>query len=175
MKYVKKYEEFILEDVAERRFKLDPEFSDFDKQYKRMKNIEDQEIVYKDRKVVIIKNPKKLDNIAPSARGIIDYNGNLFIEQDSTLIHSKIVLILEKLGIIKTDKNLVNGYHINFITIQRQGDTNTIKIGESEEFYGKFIKILNDYQPFLNKAKIKNPHINFKNEFINNNNFWNKS
>ncbi len=148
---------------AERRFKIAPKFSDFDMKYRRMKNTFGEEIAYKDSKVTIIKNPKTLENIGPFTRGVIDYKGNLFIEEESKLIHNPLVKILNGIGVIKDIKNWGNDNPKNFITIQRQGDTNVIRIGESEDNYYD-----DRFKPFMDKAKIKNPNIGFENRSVRN-------
>lgn len=164
---LQKKKEAVLEDVgdiyAERKFKMPPKFSDFDLKYRRMKNVSGEEIAYKDSKVTIIKNPKTLENIGSYTRGVIDYKGNLFIEEESALIHNPLVKILNNIGVIKDIQNWGDGNPTNFITIQRQGDTNIIRIGESEDIYH-----VDRFQPFLNKAKIKNPGIIFECRYISN-------
>ena len=168
---IKNFNQFILEDVgakyAEKRFNIEPTFSDFDKKYRRMLNSFDQEIAYRDQRgVIIIKNPKTLDNFGPYVRGAIDLKGNLFIEEESKLTHNPLLRILDKIGVIK----YLDAWHrkvpTNFLTVQRLRDTNTIKVGESveaatnknEEHHEVSMPIIRDY---LAKAKLKNPEINF--------------
>jgi len=164
---IKRFKE-LLEDVgdiyAERKFKIAPKFSDFDLKYRRMRNVSGQEIAYRDNKVLIIKNPKTLDNFGAYVRGVIDYKGNLYIEQESELIHHRILNRLDSIGVIKDTQNWGNEIPTNFVTVQRQGDTNIIRIGESEDDYS----YMNLFQSFLDKAKIKNPGIEFENVMIRN-------
>ncbi len=167
---VKRFNEFLLEDVgakyAERRFNIEPNFSDFDKKYRRMLNSYDQEIAYRDQRgVIIIKNPKTLDNFGSYVRGVIDLKGNLFIEQEPLLTHNPLLRILEKIGVIKYLEAWHRKIPTNFLTVQRLRDTNTIKVGESveatnknNEFHVESMPLIRD---FLAKAKLKNPEIDF--------------
>ena len=158
----------VLEDVgdiyAERKFKIAPKFSEFDLKYRRMKNTSGKEIAYKDNKVVILKNPRTLDNLGPYIRGVIDYKGNLYVEDKSTLIHHHLLNRLDRIGVIKDVQDWGNDIPTNFVTVQRQGDTNIIRIGESEDDYS-YMKL---FQSFLDRAKIKNPGIEFENVQVRN-------
>ena len=167
---IKRFKE-LLEDVgekyAERRFNIPPRFTEFDKMFRRQHNTSGQEIVYKDKRgVVILKNPKSLDNIGPNVRGVIDNKGNFFTEQESLMIHNPMLTILSNIGVVK----YVNAWHsilpTEFITVQREGDGN-IKLGESNIWYSNNLPdSIEIFQKFLDKAKIKNPNIKFINKRI---------
>ena len=170
MKYLISFELF--EDVAERRFNIEPEFFKFDKEYNMMQNKSKQiyrDDNYKDGSLVIIKNPLTLSNIGPWARGIIDKNGDLYIEQESITIHDRILKILINLDIIHTYTDWMtwvkNHCSDEFLTVQRSSNTNTIKIGETETFRDSD-KI--NPKIFLDKAKLKNIKINFDDSIISN-------
>lgn len=168
---MKRFKEYLLEDVgakyAEKEFHIPSEFAEFDKQYKRKYNNMNQEIIYKDnRGLIILKNPNSLEYIEPNVRGIIDNKGNLFVEQESATTHIPMIGILCDLGIIKDiDNNWWIKPPTNFITVQRKN--NEIKIGESNAWYSdNKPKSTRIFQEFLNKAKEKNPNIDFVNQII---------
>lgn len=184
----KKLTEDVGEKYAERAFGIKPEFSDFDDKYKKISiEKEKEEIIFQSDEVVIIKNPKSLNNIGPSVRGIIDKEGNLYVELRSKLIHKSIIAIVEsklnhKLRPV-TDWQLK--LPIDFITVQRNKETNIFELGESnyvmrpieqrKNIKDKFsfweqIPSREEAEPifneFLNKANAKNSKINFSNKII---------
>ena len=174
---IKKFKEYLLEDVgdkyAEKKFNIPQKFTEFDKQYRRRYNDIGQQIIYRDKRgVVIIKNPGSLESIGPWTRGVIDLKGNLFIEQESLLVHDQIIRILNSLGLIKYNITTwhvkdPNASNVGFITVQRQDDGN-IMIGESNIWWrDKRDDATPIFQVFLDKAKIKNPNITFENILIN--------
>ncbi len=170
---VKKFDEFILEDVgakyAERRFNIPQKFTEFDKQYRRRYNNIGQEVIYRDKRgVVILKNPGSLDSVGSWVRGIIDLKGNFYVEQESILVHDQIIKILSSLGLVKYN---VKTWHIKdpnepevgFITVQRKDEGNMV-LGESNVWWRDNKKISVDiFQVFLDKAHKKNPNITFEN------------
>ena len=76
--------------IAE-KFGVDPEFSEFEKQYASKQNVEREEVIYSDKEVTLIKNPKSLENIGSNVRGIVGKNGNLFVEQEVSIVHDEIL------------------------------------------------------------------------------------
>jgi len=176
---IKRFNQFLLEDVgdkyAELKFNIPRKFTEFDKQYRRRYNNIGQEVIYRNDKynnrIVILKNPGSLENLGRYVRGVIDKKGNFYVEQESVLIHNGIIERLNNLGIIKCPDDW---YRINpddpevgFITVQRkvEGD---IFLGESNQWYRDNREIAYPiFQKYLDKAKLKNPGINFINKRIN--------
>lgn len=173
---IKRFKEYLLEDVgdkyAEKKFHIPPKFTEFDKLYRRRYNNIGQEIIYRDKRgVIILKNPGSLDSVGPWVRGIIDSKGNFFVEQEALLVHDQIIKILNNLGLITYN---VNDWHIKnpndpdirFITVQRQDDGNIV-LGESNAWWRDNKGVSEDiFQVFLDKAKKKNPNIIFENKKI---------
>jgi hypothetical protein len=170
---VKKFDEFIFEDVgakyAERRFNIPQKFTEFDKLYRRRYNNIGQEVIYRDKRgVVILKNPGSLESVGPWVRGIIDLKGNFYVEQESLLVHDQIIKIISSLGLVKYN---VTTWHVNdpndpeigFITVQRKDDGNIV-LGESNVWWRDNKKTSVDiFQVYLDKAHKKNPDIIFMN------------
>jgi len=179
------FNDFLYEGVADthlqNKFHFKPDFSDFEDEYKKIKSKEEDKIVYSEDKFVIIKNPKTLENVDNSIRGVIDKDGNLYISQFRYITHSPIISILSDLNLIQNTILWHKEIPTNFITIQRYDNTNIFCIGESNQFYYRdkdvyiedsYIKKYKDvdykaeFQKFLDKAKIKNPQYEFINEYI---------
>lgn len=183
MKIIKLFTDWLLEDVgdkyAEKRFGIKPNFSTFYNKY--AKHINRERILYDNGDMTIIKNPLNLNKIGDDVRGVIDSEGNLYVEQRSIGIHSDILDILYRLHIVKPD----NKWHLKipteFVTVQRKGDTNSFWVGESNttmveevDRKGWFYKDIPKYEDaapvfaeFFRKAKLKVPNINFVNIKIN--------
>ena len=161
---------------------IDPNFSDFENKFKTYINIKNKEdIIFNDGKgFIIIKNPKSLKNIEDGVRGIIDIEGNLYIEQKSMKVHDKILEKLFELGIIKEyDIYWHHKKPTNFISVQRYEYENLFLLSESyytlrpeserdysiKNFWSEIDKE-RDVEPifkkFINNAKLKNPNINFE-------------
>lgn len=172
---IKRFKE-LLEDVgdkyAELKFNIPPKFSEFDKQYRRRYNNIGQEIIFKDGRRVILKNPKTLENIGPWVRGIIDNKGNLYIEQEAMNIHDPLITIVSNLGLVNHNVTTwhienPNNPFVGFITVQRKDDGN-IFLGESNIWYTDNEEIsYSIFQEYLNKARLRNPGIHFTNKRIN--------
>lgn len=184
MKRLKKFNEAkdVSGTLAANRFGLPKEFTDFDKKFKTFQNLKNKEeiIPYNIKRFsetltgIIIKNPKTLINIEPDVRGVIDKDGNFYVEVEGLLTHDEMLEdILGKLNFV----NYVYDWYVKspteFITIQRIYNENLFVIGESymnfHDVKSKKYKIVESiFQEFLDKAKIKNPHINFENIMIDN-------
>jgi len=183
-------DEGVGDKYAEKRFNIKPEFHDFEQQYRNKQSEEAKdEVVYNGGNdgLVIIKNPKTLSNIGYDARGVIDREGNLYIEQESSgHVHEYILKKLAELGLITYNRDWTTTLPVNFITVMRYEDDNLILLGESNEMmtpqaekeidsyysdgYWEDFPTIEEatpvFQQFLDKAKQKNPNINFMNENI---------
>jgi len=190
----KQYKMCLLEDVgekyAEKAFNIKPEFSDFEDRYQKHQAKENrEEIIFDNGAIVIIKNPKSLDNIGPRVRGVVDKDGNLYTEQKAKVIHHTIIEILKMKGILTANYNdWALELPTEFITVQRNKGTNEYEIGESHypmrltfERKGRKIRghILWDDMPsydysepifnkFIQKANQKNSRIKFINRLTRN-------
>lgn len=178
--------EELLEDVASKyaeKLGIQPEFSDFERKYSTQQNIENKEEVitgyHGDDIVNVIKNPKTLQNVEYDARGIIDKDGNLFLETGYSNIHDVIAQVLADENQITYQPFWYKDLPVEFITVQRLDNTNKIFMGESNQPLkptGKRTSNWVDiptreqikpiYQKFLDKAKQKNPQYEFINELI---------
>lgn len=173
------------EKYAEKTFNIKPEFSDFEDRYQRYRaNENNEEIIYNDGSLIIIRNPKSLENIGSSVRGVIDKKGNLYTERKSKCVHDKILKILSSKGILEYDEDEDDDWRdvlpTEFITVQRYNDTNEYEVGESHYpmrstderdnslLWWKTIPNYEDAKPvfqrFIDLANRKNPHIKFINE-----------
>lgn len=184
----KRLSEDVGEKYAEKKFGIKPEFADFEDKFKKYSlEKEEEDIIFKSDEITIIKNPKNLANINPSVRGIIDKNGNLYTEMTPKVIHKTIIAIVESVlnRKLNPSTNWVVKPPEDFITVQRDKNTNTYKIGESnytmrppearkhaigKKYSWDQVPNKEEVEPifneFLNKAKNKNPKINFSNEII---------
>ena len=177
---IKKFKNFIKEAIDDvgvggkylAKKGIETDINNFNKLYKTFLNIQNKEEIftykYQGRNINIIKNPTSLENIGENVRGIIDKDGDLFVEENSIMTHNDMLNLLET-------NNLVKNVHIwwrklptEFITVQRMYDKNLFVLGESNEMmYDKKSKEYQEAEPifkkFLDKAKLKNPKINFIN------------
>jgi len=121
----------------------------------------------------IVKNPGSFENFGVAVRGVIDLDGNLYIENTSASIHHDILKILYSKGILKGTfkKNwsrkepTENG----FVTVQRKKDTNMIGIGESNMLIydeSAWDRLKGEYGKYMQKAQSKNPKIKFVNKLV---------
>lgn len=184
---IKKFKDFIIEGVAdkfaEKEFGITSDdhgdvYSKYhatNKDGDELFNFELFDDVYK-----VIKNPTSLEMIDSNVRGIIDKNGNIYLlVKRNSVTHTILIMFLVNEGIIQN----VEDWHIQlpteFVTITRKGNTNTFYLGESNEtmYTDEMRKYLSnkdklppydittkEFQLFLDKAKLKNPKYNFKNE-----------
>ena len=157
------------------------DIDNFEKKYKTFLNFKNREQIipynYKGVNGSIIKNPKTLENIGKNVRGIIDKDGDFFVEASQEIVHTDILLILERLNLVKNVRVWWLILPTEFITVQRIHNDNLFVLGESNEMMydkqSKEYKIAAPiFQKFLDKAKIKNPHINFENIVIDNYMRW---
>ena len=181
--------ESVGDTYVDTKYGTEPNFNDFDKKYNMLYN--EPKVIYRDNykkgTLSIIKNPISLNHVGPWTRGVIDSKGDLYMEVEPITIHNRILNILSQKGIIHTYiidldniskkqkeklslfKNKESWYWLlwrtegssEFLTVQRDANTNTIKIGEMELHHAEKIN-----KQLLNKAKLKNPGINFVNEII---------
>ena len=174
--------EGVADVAAEKQFGIEPPHQDFEDKFAR--DQKEEEIVYTapDNYLVIIKNPKRLDSIFGYARGVIDPEGNLYIEQRATKIHIDILYELGKLGLIKDNNYWDSVLPKDFVTVQRYLRTNKILLGESNapmildnvrptdsQFWREIPSRAEAepiYQRFLDKAKQKTPIFEFINELL---------
>jgi len=186
-------DEGVGDTYAEKEFNIQNTNGEFNNKYNKEMNKENQEEIIKidtdyKKDINIIKNPKSLNNIAPSVRGLIDREGNLFVEEKNSVVHDNLINGLYKIGILKRiPLDWYSSLPTEFVTVQRYGKTNKFLLGESNETmipdsrrntYDKSLNLQSwnklptrdeaapFYQKFLDKAKIKNPNIEFINDKI---------
>lgn len=137
----------------------------------------DTDVIVVDRgKNPIIKNPSDPKSIGDYTRGIIDKDGNLYLEKTFKDIHNRIIQYLIDANILKSkfsyDWVSLDPEQLGFITIQYIHGK--IYIGASHKF-----RLLNDrelatfpsemgknknlpkFQEFMTRAKMKNPNFTF--------------
>ena len=173
-----KFEEGVADKYAEKEFYMKPEFDDFNQKERGIASREaGDEIVYNNGRTKLIKNPKSINSLGSDVRGIIDTEGNLYIEQEQVRVHSDLIDVLVELGKIKGQSRWHRHAPINFVTVQRLGNSNKILLGESNE--PMYLsnewgfddiparkEVVDKFEEFLIKAKQKNPNIDFINEVI---------
>lgn len=182
----KKHNKFLNEGVADtygqQKFGFELPHKGFEDKFNREEE-EDVVFVSNHNSLVIIRNPKDLKNIGAEVRGIIDPEGNLYTEQESMGIHFDMLYELNKLGLVEDEDDWDVKLPTNFVTMQRYKNTNKYCLGESNypmyqnmsrrigSAYWERMPTLEQatpvYQRFLNKAKQKNPRIEFINTPIN--------
>jgi len=129
----------------------------------RQQAIEQQEdVIYTDGNWKLIKNPRSLENFEPSVRGVIDAQGNLYLENIQLKIHHDILKILIEKNrlsnyVFKKNWNTFLPNEIGFLTVQRYNN-GAIAIGHSNKLIydpEDFQKYYNIYNDFINKAREK--------------------
>ena len=184
----RKVNEGVGDRYVDSKYTTPPDFSEFEDLYKMHKN-EGEDMVYNNGKgSILIRNPKSLKNIGPDVRGIVDKNGNLYIEQSPFTIHDGIISRLGKLHLIKPVLTWQMELPTEYISVQRVGEKNQFAIGQAnmvmvrqQHRYASSSKLPSVeqakpiFQAFLNKAKQKNPTLNFMNEnitYVKERGFW---
>ena len=187
-KKLNKMGEGVGDTYAEKEFNMQNPHSDFETQYNKEKGIESGEEIIRGKtdegqNITLIKNPKSVNNVDAWARGVIDDRGNLYLEQESNVIHYDLLIFLAQKGLIQYDPpNWESELPTRFITIQRLGNSNIIGLGESNSpmfpesertRYPDFWKNIPEYeeavpvyQKFFDLAKSKNPSFKFVNELL---------
>jgi hypothetical protein len=134
---------------------------------------EEQPVEYvKDRngkKIAIYENPSSLTNFGPSVRGIIDWEGDIFIAQkDGNFNHGRMGIAL---GFMDSDTDAMYKHLTEYMLVNRIGNTNAFGLADSsydfasDEYDYDNIKIVTD---FLRAAKKKNPQYDFYAEYYEN-------
>lgn len=169
-KFIKK--EGVGDKYLEKKYNIPDEFNDFNKKYMGTK-IDKNKVIVEKGDWKLIKNPESLENLDKSVRGVITKDGNLYVESYSEIIHNDILKILADKNIIpfvpKKDWGRKLPEESGFLTVQRYKDSPYMAIGESnrllydEDDYNKYIE---HYKPLLNKARAKNPDINFVDKLV---------
>lgn len=176
-------DEGVGDKYAEKRG-VKPEFSDFEDQFKSYQNIQNKEEIIRHPETTIIKNPTTLKNIGPHVRGVVDTEGNLYVEEKSRpgVIHETLLKILDFKGLVPYQHNWDEEIPQNYITVKRHEDSNTFILGESNvlmrgEEYRQFPneqdfwenapsreKVKPHFQKFIDRANNKHKNYNFVNE-----------
>ena len=159
----KKLAEGVGDAYAEKRFGIPNEFNNFDKRFKMKK---EEDIIGYVNETPILKNPQSLQNIPTNAKGLIDKEGNMYFCDPKKAIHWQMIEVLVDKNIIP----LINNWNvitpIDFLTVQRQGDTNTIAVGESNRYDFSDPIIINAIEHLFDKAEEKNDIWLFVNKSI---------
>ena len=155
------------------------EFEEFEQDYQRQNIIQKEDVVF-DRKVqdifspkedpryyyiTIVRNPKNLGSFMGNERGVIDKDGNLYLETKPIAIHQQLIEILDEINLV----NKVSGWEkkipTEFITVQRSGKSNKFFLGESNVILtpldNRRDEALPYFKEFLSKARIHNPQYTF--------------
>lgn len=128
----------------------------------------------------VIKNPSSLDMVEPNTRGIVDKHGNLFLlVKYYSITHDVLLSCLSEMGYVTYVERWHKKLPTEFITIQRDGNSNRFYIGESNDVmytdsmraHLSYAKLLPPYaeaekafQQFIDRAKKKNPKYTIENE-----------
>jgi hypothetical protein len=146
---------------AEKKFKI-PNYSDFERGYRYHQLIKNKEELIDGGDNILVKNPKDINAIDEWVRGVIDKDGNLFIEKEYNTTHTFILNILIKKGYIDDNFNRWwdDDEPTEFVCVMREKHTNKLLLSES---YSK--DFIEDYKynfiEFTNKCKSKNPEWRF--------------
>lgn len=167
------------EDVGEkylkRKYGMSGDFDDFEKKYISYSGRQKQiEIIHSDGDWKLFKNPPSINDVGENARGVILSNGDLYIESyGGEKIHNDILEILANKNIlpVRPKKNWTRKLpqESGFLTVQRYKNSPYIAIGESNKLLydeNDYNKYINDYKTFINKAKSKNPGLNFIDKLV---------
>ena len=126
--------------------------------------------------VNIIKNPTSLKNIGPYVRGVVDKDGNLYVEEKSYILHDTMLHFLSDKGYLKYIPQWDEKIPTEYITVHRYGDTNDFILGESNlqmrpeelrydmENVPSRVESKPYFQKFIDQANKKHPQFNFVNE-----------
>jgi hypothetical protein len=170
--------EGVADTLLQKRYGVQPEFTDFERQYNlqqlKKKQMGDRDVVVNtDGNCNLIKNPSSLNNIGNSVRGVILPNGDLYLESFSEKIHYDLLRILANLHLLfenpKKNWSRKLPQESGFLTVQRYKNSPYISIGESNMLIyekGNYDKLISYYKIFLDKAKTKNPGINFSDKLV---------
>jgi len=133
----------------------------------------DEQIISRDGDWKLLKNPRSLDSLGSSVRGVIIPSGDIYIENFSEKIHHDLLKILYEKGILDGVFTKKWGSQLptesGFLTIQRYKNSDDIAIGESNKLLyneKEFKKILPHYQKFTEAARKKNPGLNIKDKVV---------
>ena len=107
---MKQADKFVRQDLY--LSQVPDEFADFEKKYREEQGKNKEEVVLQlkgtrgySKKTDLIKNPRNASNIGEWARGIIDKNGNLYIERNQTTLHEDIINSLIEKKILSNTPN----------------------------------------------------------------------
>ena len=97
----------------------------------------DEQIISRDGDWKLLKNPRSLDSLGSSVRGVIIPSGDIYIENFSEKIHHDLLKILYEKGILDGVFTKKWGSQLptesGFLTIQRYKNSDDIAIGESNK------------------------------------------
>lgn len=165
-------EEGVGDEYLKNKYHIPDEFDDFEKKYSASKrNVDD--VFYNEGDWQLLKNPKNINDLGNSVRGVILENGDLYVESYSKVIHNDILKILSQKGVLNSihKKNWTAKLptETGFLTVQRYKNSPYIAIGESnrllydESSYEKSKEI---YDEFIDNARHKMPQIKFINKLV---------
>jgi len=146
------------------------EFDEFEKKYAAQQQRESKngELIYNTPELKLVKDPQTLKGFGKGVRGVITEPGDLYLELVQGNIHNDILAVLKEKQLIpqETKKNwgTILPTDGKFLTVQRNGETNDLAIGESNKLiYSKenFDKYVKYYEQYMKNAKAKCPGINF--------------
>jgi len=164
---------------------IDPD-TEFNQKYSAMQTVEESDkdkVVYRYNfkgPEAIIKNPTNLDKFEESVRGVIDKDGNLYMQNVVAGTHTDLTEILYELELFKPLDRWWVRLPDEFITVQRLYDTDYVIVGESNEVLydynyvkgerGSVLKLNRakskeeaeaEFKKFTDAAQEKNPGIKF--------------
>jgi hypothetical protein len=162
-------QEGVADKAAERMFGILDETDRSEKQA----SISSEDIIARDGKWALIKNPASISSLGPNIRGVISKDGDIYMENFSEKIHHDILKILFSKGILKGEFSKKWSKQLpaetGFVTVQRYKDTDNICIGESNRLlYDKndYDKLIPYYSAYINNAKKKNPGLNLQDKLV---------
>ena len=163
--------ESLADKAAERMFNMPNQSAEQDIQARGAVQAQEEEpVAYvkgsTGKKTAIFENPSSLTNFGPGVRGIIDWEGNIFIAQiDGNFNHGRMGLAM---GFMESDTDAMYKHLTEYMLINRVGSTNAFGLADSsadfaeDEYDYDNLKIVTD---FLRAAKKRNPQYDFYNEY----------
>jgi hypothetical protein len=158
---------------AEEKYGIPDTDREWERKYAEYELHKGMEVIAQEGDWKLLKNPKSIKLTSPSSRGVIDQDGNLYIENKSEKIHHDLLRILFEKDILKGKFTKAWNRQLptetGFLTVQRFKNTPHIAIGESNRLIydaDDFSKYLSHYQKFIESAKKKNPKLSFQTKLV---------
>ena len=109
----------------------------------------------------VYENPGTLKNFRGSCRAILDEDANLFVADNSNIIHVDFIEWLQQHGYLRPDQKWVYPTYVGMVALQQYMNTNILYLSESYKDIKNFKR-----QDILEHAKTKHPTLTFKDQLF---------